>query len=80
MTTGLIRTFVGSHPGPMEGLSKYFYWPDLQTPAGVFVDFGLFYDGSWEWQRGNTLYTSGRVMSVPISFRKALMHLLKIEF
>lgn len=35
MRTGLIRTFVGSQPGPMEELSKYFYWPDLQTPAGV---------------------------------------------
>lgn len=35
MRTDLIGTFVGSQPGPMEELSKYFCWPDLQTPAGV---------------------------------------------
>lgn len=37
MTTNLIRTFVGSHPGLMEGLSKYFYWPDLQTGVCLLI-------------------------------------------
>lgn len=37
MSSGLTRSFVGSQPGPMEELSKYFYWPDIQTAAGVCV-------------------------------------------
>jgi len=37
MRNGLIRTFVESQPAPMEELSKFFYCPNLQMSAGMYL-------------------------------------------
>lgn len=68
---------MGSQPGPMEELAKYFYRPDLQTLAGMCLVV-LFWFMTDLCSSKELAHCISVVDLISISI--TLMHLLKFEF
>lgn len=80
MRTGLTGVLAGRQPQPQENMSIYFYWPRLETPAGVRVLSLLSFMVDLWRSKEPVPCISVADLCLLIAFKEAVMHFLKFEF